>query len=112
MYRRVACATAARRRRETTCSERVENVEHKRVVLRSKVEHPEDVDHSEDEPAGGHGVQRGTAREDALVDTDYGKDDGYRAESSYLEPVHGDRVTCQGMEDTEDEEELEENGKP
>ena len=105
-------AAAARGRGEAPGAEGVEDVEHERVVLGREVEHPEDVDHSEDEPACRHRIERRKARENALVDTKDGEDDCNRTECRDLESVHGYRVCRESMEDAEDEEQLDKDGEP
>ena len=110
--RRARTAAAPRGGREAAGSEGVEDVEHEGVLLGGEVEHPDDVDHCEDEPASGHGVEGRRAAEDALVHAEDGEDDGYRTERRNLEAVHGDRVRGEGVEDPEDEEKLEEYREP
>jgi len=87
-------------------------VELEGILLGGEVEGPEDVDDGEEEPAGGHGIEGGLGGEDALVDADDGEDDCDCAEYGDLESMHGDGVAREGVEDAEDEEELEENTEP
>ncbi len=82
------------------------------VFFGGEVERPEDVYDREEEPACGHGVEGGLGGEDPLVDADDGEDDRDGAEYGNLEAVHGDSVAREGVEDTKDEEELEEDGEP
>ena len=105
-------AAATGGRGEAARAEGVEDVKHKGILLRGEVEDPEDIDHSEDEPAGGHGVQRGDTSEYALLHAEDGEDNRYGAEGCDLEAVHGDGVSREGVEDAEDEEELDEDGEP
>lgn len=111
MRGRIAPASAGRGA-EATRAEGVEEVKRQRVLLGSEVQQPEDINDGKDKPAGAHGVLGAGVREDTGVGTDDGEDYGDGSEGGYLEAVHADGVAREGIEDAEDEEELEEDGEP
>lgn len=83
-----------------------------RIFFARKVQHPENVDDGEDEPAGGHRLERADARVYPAVDADDCEHDGDGAEDGDLEAVHCDGVRGECVKDADDEEELEEYCEP
>jgi hypothetical protein len=63
-----------------------------RILLAREVQHPNDVDHGEDEPARAHRLERTGGGVDPAVDAIHGKYNSNGAKYGDLEPVHGDGI--------------------
>lgn len=107
-----ASSSPSGRRGQATSAQLIENVENERVVLRSEVENPQDVDDSKDKPASRHGVQCAIGGIYSFLDALDGIDNGYSAEDRNLKAMHGDRVAREGVQYAKDEEELQEYAEP
>ena len=88
MHGGCAGPTSARRWCKAAIAEGVEKVERQGIFFRGEIEDPQDVNHSEDEPAGCNCIERGKALEYGLIDADDGKDDGNGTKGHDLETMH------------------------